>query len=495
MFIDFIVTARLGPDAMTLSSIALRITSSLCLAMGGAGMVWAEAPGIPINPLPQSMVPFYLDWWNDAAGWPGENPDDHRSQQLTVGGSLGLGGWDLPQWRLVGALDHSILTERGPQRDATDAGVEGRLDMMTVSAGLLREWQHQRGHIGLGGGLSYRGLGNFDGEHIQNNWHQVVEVPAVDLPETGTQADEIGFWLTASATTSWSLQQAGPFKRFGFWSNAVAHSVSDGQSEQSLRLATFVDGPWLALWMGIRVEGRQGYDHDLVMRSVAEWEDGISIMGGARILPWLVFETGMNIESDGRYGRIGIVTGDSLGDMAPESAHLWGGHIGMLGPDFNLTTGLRYRRRNWTWGNWAPSLAITFRNGQSSVPDPDGAVATATQISAGIDLEHQGAFLGIHEQVHFFSTLSLGHRREQVRDQISDEVISGSPAHAGVLVIDAGVRLGSFSDRQARALLTLGGSAWVPLRSSRHISIHGKRVEQQAPHAALMLSIDLAVQF
>ena len=164
----------------------------------------------------------------------------------------------------------------------------------------------------------------------------MVEVPAVNLPRTGTDADEIGV-TTVSASSAWDLQNAGPFNKLGIWSNAVSQgAASDGQSEQSLRVAMFVDGPWLAMWFGLRAEGRSGYDHDPVMRLVADWEEGLSIIGGARILPWLVFETGMNLDSDGRYGRIGVVTGDGLGTLVGDSSHLSGGHVGMLLTDSSI---------------------------------------------------------------------------------------------------------------------------------------------------------------
>ena len=94
----------------------------------------------------------------------------------------------------------------------------------------------------------------------------------------------------------------------------------------------------------------------------------------------------------------------------------------------------------------------------------------------------------------FFSALSLGHRREQVRDEITDDVISGSPAHGGI-----GHRCrmagGSFDQQRARAMMTFGGTAWFPLRPSRHIMINGDRVEQQAANAAFMVNLNLAFRY
>ena len=386
------------------------------------------------------MARVYLDWWNDAVGWPGDNPDDHRSQQMSIGGSTRFGEVEhsddpLAQengWFWVGALDHSILTQRGPDRDLTNPGAEGRLDMLTLSTGVLRQWVSPHHHLGLAVGISYRGLGDFDGEAIQNNWHQVVEVPAVNLPKTGTESHSIGGWMTFSGTVSRSIADIKPLSfiglhRVGLWSNAVAHVVSEGQREQSLRLAVFTDGPYLGLWFGVRIEGRQGYDQDLVMAAVEDWEEGVFLTGGGRLLPWLVFETGktsivmVDMVASASYWAMGSVTAS-----VPAPARI-------IGPDISACWGrtLILRRKfaivikNGFGTAYCHPILLSFRNGQSSVDDPPQAVATATQVSAGIDLELQQPLINWITEWRPFISLHLGHRREQVRDQTTDKVLSG----------------------------------------------------------------------
>ena len=255
----------------------------------------------------------------------GVGPDDNRSQQMTIGGHIDLRRtWHGGQLSLTGAIDHSILTERGQLRDIlqpTDPAAEGRLDMLTTTIGLQWQRADQQGDrwftdTNLAAGISYRYLGEAQGEVLQNNWHQALNIQEVEgLAYTGTTEQIWGVWSSAGFTVGRRIDGSHVFERWGLWTNVVGHVAEAGMSECSLRTQLFIEGEWVGLWFGTRIEGRTGYDHDFVMETVDDHDDGVFITGGIRLTPWLLFETGKNLHTNARYGRIGISVHSGAGTI------------------------------------------------------------------------------------------------------------------------------------------------------------------------------------
>ena len=188
----------------------------LTLAAGGAGA--GEISGLPPHLAPTVRPDYSFFLGNDFAA--AKTSDDFRTEQMIATARLG------ESW--VALLDHSIFT-----REDVPEPERGRIDTMTFSLGYEFLSSELAGHrTSMTAGLAVRGVGNFEGERIQNGFHRLIESDTSAIPYTDTRrTDPAGWFLAEHYRRLRPIGAGGLADRWdiGYWVRAGALATADGQ--------------------------------------------------------------------------------------------------------------------------------------------------------------------------------------------------------------------------------------------------------------------------
>lgn len=229
----------------------------LLIALLAAPLAAQAVPGVPDPPLAGPMPAWWFAWSNDSFVRGPRARDDLRTNQVE------LVARPLP--RLLLALDHSMLTDRGPRR--------ARSDELTATAAVLLVDDRWRGWWQLqtlaGGGV--RVADDLGGAWIQHEIHDVIGVDdfalAYDAPERAGVA--IGRFAVVLRGAAWTHDLRPQV--------AIASAVlaTDGGHVQTHSgLAFALAAPLLAMQAGVNRRDSGGAGLTPTAAIVAATEDG-----------------------------------------------------------------------------------------------------------------------------------------------------------------------------------------------------------------------------
>ncbi len=429
-----------------------------------------DIPGIPPTLLPQIERDFAFTFSNDFLGR-GGSVDDFRTQQLDVVARLA------DRWFLV--VDHSILT-------LIDPPVRERVDQMSASLGYrLLENKSQSGMDTLAIGAGVRSAGDFAGERIQNGFHRLVSSQVETLTYVDTESTDLAIWFDAHRYRDvrkyddWS---------FGYWLQARGLTTSDGQWDGAASVAAVASRGTLKLWLGVRRDWRTGYSIDDVQVATAKAEDDTAVVLGVK-LGALVFETVQQLNNDGSYGQLSLVSSgfrtSNEGFAEPRGSI----ELGFLIPDVHVQL-LGKLRSHWfakVDSVWHESVFLEVRYGEPQYGSDESLYVVSQQVGAGLEWERY--WNESTRWISFYSAVGIGWRSEQLdlEDRSSSE--QSEKAGSGVVTAATGLRFNMATlGRGWNYRFQLGLTAWAPLEDA-DVLLGGQQYSIQKPGVALVLGM------
>ena len=379
------------------------------VALGFVGKALAgEVSGLP-QTLGPAMAPDYAYFLgNDFAAL--GTSDDYRTGQMAITGRFG------EDW--VAVLDHSIFTRKDEVGDRF-----GRVDTMTISLGyevLGVDEPDYHGSLLVGGAL--RGIGNFEGERMQNGFHRLIVSDIERLDYTGTEEVDPAGWFLGEYhrigrrgsgddfISSWDL---------GYWARAGALVTADGQVDAVAGLYAVAKRRQVDLWLGLRRDWRSGYDLDFVLDDAAREEAKLGVAFGARFGA-LVIETVQRIDSSASYGQLSFVSSaKTRGDASASGPARADFQASLQVPHVTFTLASRWFRRVFTQADsqWGESLQIEFRAGQPQLKNNSSLFVETAQATFGVEWSRPLAT----DWLRFYSNLGAGARSERLLLRSDDE--------------------------------------------------------------------------
>lgn len=428
-----------------------------------------DIPGMPVVQPPGLHDDFQMQLSNDFFSIL-SNIDDYRTQQLSFSTYL------TKKWLL--ALDQSLLTVRGPQHDLPDPpGTEGRLDQLSASLAYryyTKKADDNLEQLLIGAGL--RSYGNFGGARIQNGVHRMLNIDLLDLPYVDTERTDLVLWLRASQqryffpaggigkTSNW---------RLGYWLDGSALQTSDGQFDGTLAAYGLAKYRELDIWFGLRGDWRQGYDRDIVQRSVAEHERGTALALGIAYGP-LRLETVQGIgDNQNSFGRLVLSASNDPGLSPDLSGPTIAYQFGLLSPEVAVLNQLRWSPQQ---KNQSYRYALVFDHRYATAAKND--TATEFNISQQYVLGIEGTLAGqtTDDWIQPYLMVGAGYRSEYLDGQGALSGQQSTKVSSAVLLSDIGIRLqmaGKADRWQLQFLLGLTG--WVPFES-KQVDFNGQQV-------------------
>ena len=440
-----------------------------------AGNVSAgEVSGLPHNLAPTTRPDYSYFLGNDFAAI--GTSDDFRTGQMAITGRFG------DSW--VAVLDHSIFTRQDEPNDR-----RGRIDTMTASLGfeLLGTDEPDR-YTSIVAGGALRGIGNFEGERIQNGVHRLIESDTERIPYTGTSQTDPAAWFlgehfreTRSATgegffDSWDL---------GYWARLGAIATLDGQFDAMAGLYAVAKRRQVDLWLGVRRDWRSGYDDDFVLRDAAHEEAKFAVAFGARFGA-LVIETVQRIDSSASYGQLSFISSpDTRGTSASGKPARFDIQAALHVPHINFQLASRWHRQLFIADTsaWNEALLAEIRGGQPQFgSDPTLFVETA-QVTLGMEWS-RGVF---DHWLRFYANAGLGWRSERLLLRDEDARGESEKVNRGVGVAEAGLEFAAAPlGERMEFKLRLGITTWLPFGDAA-VEIGDTSETIQEPGASLSL--------
>jgi hypothetical protein len=386
-------------------------------------------------------------------------------------------------WLVV--LDHSILT-----REDLAAAERARIDTMTFSLGYqILDVDTDGRRTSLLAGLAVRGVGNFEGERIQNGFHRLIESDTETFPYTDTRQTDPAAWFLAEHFRRLRPPADDGFMHrwdLGVWARAGALVTGDGQFDAVAGLyAVASRRPW-DLWLGIRRDWRRGYDTDFVLRDTAAEEDKLAVSIGARFGA-LVLETVQRLDSSASYGQLSFVSSPQTRGKAnpePVRADL---QFSLQMPHVTFQVAGRWYRRLFTSeaSPWSESILAELRGGQPQLGRNPSLFVDTQQLSLGLEWSRPvGASM---DWLRFYASGGVGWRKEQLLGR--EELLGQRSASVdrGVLVADTGFEFDAARlSQRSRLRLRIGVTGWLPASDAR-VDVGGTRATIQQPGASVVI--------
>jgi len=380
-----------------------------------------EISGLPPALLPGIDRDFVLNFSNDFLGR-GGSVDDFRTQQLVIAAKLS------DNW--IAILDHSILT-------LGSSLTPGRVDQLSASLGyqiINKVNEHSASKVNAGFGV--RSAGDFAGERMQNGFHRLIGSDIEVLPYTDTNNTDVTAWFDVDHYRD--LHYSGSW-RTGYWVRASSLLTSGGHWDGSAGLFGVASRPSLDIWLGLRRDWREGYDH-AVFRETAAAESDTSIVLGVRFGA-LVLETVQQINNDASYGQLRLVSSAARAATPQSGNSRWGLEAGFLMPNIQLRLAARYRTRFLTdaGSRWREALVVAASYGEPQYEDNPDIFVHSRQLDLGLDLERSLSVR--NDWLSLYGTAGAGWRNERLIGVNTLQSEASDSAGRAVLSFGAGLRI------------------------------------------------------
>jgi hypothetical protein len=439
-----------------------------------------EIPGLPAGLPPFVERDFELNFSNDFLGR-GGGVDDFRTQQLILMARLG------DHWMTV--IDHSILT----LHDATAAG---RTDQLAASIGyhvIDDIGEDFSSSVAIGAGL--RSTGNYAGESMQNGFHRLIGSDIERLPYTITSETAATVWIDAERYKAlYESRGTGGIDswRVGYWLRANSLLTSKGQWDGSVAAYAVASRKYIDLWVGLRQDGRSGYE-DPVLRETAMAEQDLSVVIGARFGA-LVIETVQQTGNDASYGQIRLVSPGSGPVPRAARSPRYGIDFGFLLPDVQLRLGVR-KETNWenTRGPaWPSAFIVDIRYGEPQYENNTEAFVQSSQI--GLAFEWVKSLGETTNGLSTYGNIGTGWRNEKILGAGSLEGETSASIGRAVLTSGVGLRFDAAQlGPNWRFRIQSGISAWMPV-SDANAEVEGSNFTIQKPGVGAFLGMTFDLQ-
>lgn len=434
-----------------------------------------EISGLPphLAPTVRPDYSFYLGNDFAAAG----TSDDFRTEQMIATGRIGA------SWLAI--VDHSIFT-----REDLPEPARGRIDTLTLSLGYEVLHTADAGQsTSMIAGLALRGVGNFEGERIQNGFHRLVESDTSAIPYTDTRRTDPAAWLLAEHYRRLRPSAAGGFAAgwdVGYWVRAGALAAGGGRLDAVAGLYLLGSRRLWDVWLGIRRDWRDGYDTDFVLRDTADEEDKTAVSTGFRF-GTLVFESVQRLGSSASYGQLSFISsphtrGDGAGQAATTDVQFT-----LHMPHITFQIAGRWHRRMFTGAGspWSEALFAELRGGQPQLGRDPARFIETTQL--GFGLEWSRSLVDSVPWLRFYADTGLGLRREKLHGREQLLGLESGAVDRAVAILEAGLEVDAsrLSDLM-RLKLRAGFTAWHPFGDAV-VGIGGSSSEIQQPGASIAI--------
>jgi len=445
----------------------------LCLAIGTCFA--GEISGLPAHLVPTVRPDYAFFLGNDFAA-AGTN-DDFRTEQMIASARLHA------SWLVV--LDHSVFT-----REDLPEAERGRIDTLTLSLG------YEFLHVDSGeqqtsvlAGLAVRGIGNYEGERIQNGFHRLIESDTEAIPYTDTRQTDPAAWALAQR---YQLLRAASGDDFlnswdvGYWARAGILATTDGQVDGVAGLYAVASRRQWDLWLGVRHDWRNGYDADFVLRDTAAEENKTAVSFGARFGA-LVLETVQRIDSSASYGQLSFISSPrTRGEATPDPvrADL---QFTLQMPQVTFQAAARWYRRLFTSDGspWGEAILAEIRGGEPQLGRDPSLFVDTSQLSLGLEWSRRAT--AQIDWVRFYTNAGIGWRREQLlgREELFGE--RSDSVDRAVLLAETGLEFDAARlSRQIRLRLRIGVTGWLP-SSDAVVDVGGMAATIQEPGASVAI--------
>lgn len=445
----------------------------LLTVLWSVNAVSGEIPGVPSELPPTIDRPVEITFSNDFLGR-GGSVDDFRTQQMILGAPLD------DQWLVT--LDHSTLT-------LTDPAAPGRIDQVSASLGyrVLQESTPDRvRRIAVGVGL--RGIGDFAGERMQNGFHRLIDSNVESLPYTGDSGTDVTAWVDLHQYGLLHSRVYGDEDlRLGYWLRGTALLTSAGQLDTSAGFYGTLSHGVFDAWLGLRVDGRSGYDLQ-VLRQTAAAEDDLAVAIGIRWGP-LVLETVQQLNNDASYGQLRLISVDRRATPLSDEPVRLGIEAGFQVPDVAYHVGVRYSNPviAGSGGRWRRSVALLSDFGEPQYNDDSALYLKTTQLGAGVQWERTLGNGGPWTSV--YASVGAGMRREQLLGDGSRLGEQSGSVNRGVVLLGLGMRFHAASmGSRWRHRLQLELNASLPVEDAQ-LRLQSETFQVQEPRIGLLLGM------
>jgi hypothetical protein len=434
-----------------------------------------EISGIPphLAPTVRPDYSFYLG--NDFAA--AQTSDDFRTEQMIATGRIG------ESW--IAVLDHSIFT-----REDVAESARGRIDTMTLSLGYELLGRTGSGwRTSMTAGMALRGVGNFEGERVQNGFHRLIESDTSAIPYTETRRTDLAAWFLAEHYRRLLPAGGGGFARgwdIGYWARAGGLVTTDGQLDAVAGLYVLASRRLWDVWLGIRRDWRNGYDADFVLRDAADEEDKLAVSAGFRFGA-LVFESVQRLDSSASYGQLSFISSPRARGAGASKPGRADAQFTLQMPHITFQLAGRWHRRIFTSSAaaWSEAFFAELRGGQPQLGrDPTRFVET-TQLGLGLEWSRP-AVNGL-PWLRFYTNTGLGWRREKLlgREQLLG--LESAAVDRAVAILESGLEFDATRlSEHMRLKLRAGITAWHPFGDAT-VDIGGSSSEIQQPGASIAI--------
>lgn len=439
-----------------------------------------EVSGLPSH-LPPIVRPDYLYFLGNDFAAAGTS-DDFRTQQMMVSARF------RDTWLAV--LDHSILT-----REDLAEGERARIDTMTFSLGyefFLSDGA--AGRTSMAAGLAVRGIGNFEGERIQNGFHRLVASDTDAIPYTDTRETDPAAWFIvdhyrrlagASGSGFWSSWDAG------LWLRAGAFASAAGQTDAVAGIYAVASRGAIDLWLGARRDWRSGYDDDFVLEDTAREEDKYAVSFGARVGA-LVVETVQRIDSAASYGQLSFVSSPETRRRVHETPARVDGQLSLQLPQVTFQAVARWHHRLFApqHSNLGEAVFAEIRGGQPQLGRNPALFVDTLQVSLGSEWSRPVS--NRLDWLRLYVNVGAGWRREQLLGRDVRRGQESESVDRAVLVAESGIEVDAAALAEHLGLrLRLGVTGWLP-SSDATVSIGGTSEVIQRADASIVAGWVLA---
>ena len=443
--------------SIMLASRILIALPAACLAAGFVlvapdASVAGEISGLPSH-LPPTVRPDYLYFLGNDFAAVGTS-DDYRTEQMMVTGRF------RDSW--IAVLDHSILT-----REDLDEDDRARIDTMTLALGyeVLRNHSEMQ-QTSITVGMALRGIGNYEGERIQNGFHRLVASDTDAIPYTATRETDAAAWFVADYYRRLSVASGSGFRRSwdtGLWIRTGAFGSTAGQLDAVAGVYAVASRPVVDLWLGIRRDWRSGYDQDFVLRDTAAEESKFAVSLGVRFGA-LVIESVQRFDSAASYGQLSFFSSAETRRQSPRSAARFDGQLSLQIPQITFQAAARWHRHLFTspQSGWGEAAFAEVRGGQPQFGRDANVFVDTVQVSVGNEwsrpVSHELRWL------RFYTNVGAGWRREQLLGRAARSNQSSQAVDRAVLVAEGGIEVDAAAlSEQLGFRLRLGVTGWLPL--------------------------------
>jgi hypothetical protein len=434
-----------------------------------------EISGLPPHLAPTVRPDYSFFLGNDFAAV--RTSDDFRTEQMIATGRFS-GSW-------LAIVDHSIFT-----REDVAESARGRIDTMTLSLGYeILSIVDTNQRASMTAGLALRGIGNFEGERIQNGFHRLIESDTSAIPYTDTRQTDPAAWLLAEHHRVLRPSGAGSFGGswdIGYWARAGALVTANDQLDAVAGLYMLASRRLWDVWVGVRRDWRSGYDGDFVLRDAAGQENNAAVSAGFRFGA-LVIETVQRLDSSASYGQLSFISSTrTRGDGTAKPVRV-DAQFTLQMPHITFQLAGRWYKRIFTGpaSPWSESLFAELRGGQPQLGgDPTRFVET-TQL--GFGLEWSRSLVDAMPWLRLYADTGLGWRREKLlgRDQLQG--FESEAVDRAVAILESGLEFDAARlSEHTRLKLRAGITAWHPFGEAT-VEIGGAVSDIQKPGASVAI--------